>query len=124
MAAYPSGFQPYRQLALHHRRVGERRATTGPTSRTTSRRTLDSYNHPNAANEPRIPGIFPYYSRAEDELVKGLSSGASAQEIADAIAAAWEELTDQIGRDQQLALYRAVAGPSASERWGRWRAIR
>ena len=32
---------------------------------------LDSYNHPNAAIEPRIPGIFQYYSIAEDELAKG-----------------------------------------------------
>ena len=31
----------------------------------------DSYNHPNAAIEPRIPGIFQYYSVAEDELAKG-----------------------------------------------------
>ena len=30
----------------------------------------DSYNHPNAAIEPRIPGIFQYYSIAEDELAK------------------------------------------------------
>ena len=67
----------------------------------------DSYNHPNAANEPRIPGIFQYYSRGEDELVQGLGSGATAQEIADNIAASWEELTDQIGREQQLTLYRA-----------------
>ena len=31
---------------------------------------FDSYNHPNAAIEPRIPGIFQYYSLAEDELPK------------------------------------------------------
>ncbi len=30
----------------------------------------NSYNHPNAAIEPRIPGIFQYYSIAEDELAK------------------------------------------------------
>ena len=47
---------------------------------------------------------------AEDELVKGLGSGASAQEIADAIAAGWEEITDQIGRESQIALYRASLG--------------
>ncbi len=34
---------------------------------------LDSYNHPNAAIEPRIPGIFQYYSVAEDELAKGFA---------------------------------------------------
>ena len=60
----------------------------------------DSYNHPNAAIEPRIPGIFQYYSVAEDELAKIYAGQyASAQEGADSIAAAWEKITDQIGRE-------------------------
>jgi multiple sugar transport system substrate-binding protein len=109
MSAYPSGFQPYRQSnfivdewvdAGYDREFIEDYLASN----------VDSYNHPNGANEPRIPGIFSYYSRAEDELVKGLSTGVSAQEIADAIYASWEELTDQIGRDQQLTLYRASLG--------------
>ena len=29
---------------------------------------------------------------------------------ADAIAAAWEKITDQIGRDSQIALYKASLG--------------
>ena len=71
----------------------------------------DSYNHPNAAIEPRIPGIFQYYSIAEDELVKGMSGQyKSAQETADAIAAAWEKITDQIGRENQIKLYKASLG--------------
>ena len=70
-----------------------------------------SYNPPNAAIEPRIPGIFQYYSIAEDELVKGINGQyASAQETADAIAAAWEKITDQIGRDNQIKLYKASLG--------------
>jgi multiple sugar transport system substrate-binding protein len=109
MSAYPSGFQPYRQShfiidewvnAGYDREFVEDYLSSN----------ADSYNHPNGANEPRIPGIFQYYSRGEDELVKGLGSGASAQEIADAIYSSWEELTDQIGRDQQLALYRESLG--------------
>ncbi len=72
---------------------------------------VDSYNHPNAAIEPRIPGIFQYYSVAEDELAKGFAGQyGSAQETADAIAAAWEKITDQIGRDSQIALYKASLG--------------
>ncbi len=39
--------------------------------------------------------------------MKGLGSGASAQEIADAIYAGWEEITDQIGRESQIELDRA-----------------
>jgi multiple sugar transport system substrate-binding protein len=33
-----------------------------------------------------------------------------AQEGADAIAAAWEKLTDQLGRDSQIKLYKASLG--------------
>ncbi len=70
----------------------------------------DSYNHPNAAIEPRIPGIFQYYSVAEDELAKIYAGQFDAQTGADNIAAAWEKITDQIGRDQQIALYKASLG--------------
>ena len=71
----------------------------------------DSYNHPNGAIEPRIPGIFQYYSVAEDELAKGYAGQyGSAQETADAIAAAWEKITDQIGRESQIKLYKASLG--------------
>jgi len=70
----------------------------------------DSYNHPNAAIEPRIPGIFQYYSVAEDELAKIYAGGSTAQAGADAIAAAWEKITDGIGRDSQIKLYKASLG--------------
>ena len=68
-AAYPSGFQPYRNS---HFNIPEwvPPATTRPSSRTYLNSESNSYNHPNAAIEPRIPGIFQYYSVAEDELAK------------------------------------------------------
>ncbi|MDQ0473083.1 ABC transporter substrate-binding protein [Labrys wisconsinensis] len=69
-----------------------------------------SYNHPNRAIEPRIPGIFQYYSLAEDELAKIFAGKVDAKTGADNIAAAWEKLTDQIGRDKQIALYKASLG--------------
>jgi multiple sugar transport system substrate-binding protein len=110
MAAYPSGFQPYRNSHFNYEEweaAGYDRAFVEDYLGSN----LDSYNHPNAAIEPRIPGIFQYYSIAEDELVKGVNGQyASAQETADAIAAAWERITDQIGRDNQIALYKASLG--------------
>ena len=45
------------------------------------------------------------------ELAKGFAGQyGSAQETADAIAAAWENITDQIGREQQIELYKASLG--------------
>ena len=112
MAAYPSGFQPYRNSHFNYdewEAAGYDRAFVEDYLGSN----LDSYNHPNAAIEPRIPGIFQYYSIAEDELVKGINGQyKSAQETADAIAAAWEKITDQIGRDSQIKLYKSSLGMS------------
>jgi multiple sugar transport system substrate-binding protein len=109
-AAYPSGFQPYRNSHFDYAEweaAGYDRAFVEDYLGSNA----DSYNHPNAAIEPRIPGIFQYYSVAEDELSKGFAGQyGSAQETADAIAAAWEKITDQIGRDSQIALYKASLG--------------
>jgi multiple sugar transport system substrate-binding protein len=109
-AAYPSGFQPYRQS---HFNIPEWVAAGYDEAFIKSylASEADSYNHPNAAIEPRIPGIFQYYSVAEDELAK-IYAGKypSAQAGADAIAVAWEKITDQIGRDKQIALYKASLG--------------
>jgi len=109
-SAYPSGFQPYRNSHFQFdewESAGYDRAFVEDYLGSNA----DSYNHPNAAIEPRIPGIFQYYSVAEDELAKGFAGQyGGAQETADAIAAAWEKITDQIGRDSQVALYKASLG--------------
>ena len=109
-AAYPSGFQPYRNS---HFDYAEWQAAgyDGDFVADYLGSNADSYNHPNGAIEPRIPGIFQYYSIAEDELAKFFAGKyASAQEVADAIAAAWEKITDQIGRDGQIKLYKGSLG--------------
>ncbi|MEM9779921.1 MAG: sugar ABC transporter substrate-binding protein, partial [Pseudomonadota bacterium] len=109
-SAYPSGFQPYRQSHFNieeWEEAGYDRAFIEDYLGSEA----DSYNHPNAAIEPRIPGIFQYYSVAEDELAKIYAGQyGSVQEGADAIAAEWEKITDQIGRDSQIALYKASLG--------------
>jgi multiple sugar transport system substrate-binding protein len=108
-AAYPSGFQPYRNSHFNLPEwvaAGYDEAFIGSYLKSQS----DSYNHPNAAIEPRIPGIFQYYSVAEDELTKIYAGQVDAQTGADAIAAAWEKITDQIGREKQIELYKASLG--------------
>ncbi|CDX39417.1 ABC transporter, binding protein [Mesorhizobium sp. ORS 3359] len=108
-AMYPSGFQPYRNS---HFNIPEWVAAGYDEAFITSylKSEGDSYNHPNAAIEPRIPGIFQYYSAAEDILANTFAGKMKAQEGADAIAAAWEKLTDQIGREKQVKLYKASLG--------------
>jgi multiple sugar transport system substrate-binding protein len=108
-AAYPSGFQPYRNS---HFNIPEWVAAGYDEAFISNylASQSNSYNHPNAAIEPRIPGIFQYYSVAEDELAKIYAGQFDAQKGADNIAAAWEKITDQIGRKRQIELYKASLG--------------
>jgi multiple sugar transport system substrate-binding protein len=108
-AAYPSGFQPYRNSHFNIEEWVDAGYDEAFISDYLASQ-ADSYNHPNAAIEPRIPGIFQYYSVAEDELAKIYAGQFDAQTGADNIAAAWERITDQIGREQQIALYKASLG--------------
>ena len=108
-AAYPSGFQPYRKShtdldlwAL----AGYDKKYIGSYMDSQS----TSYNHPNSAIEPRMPGIFQYYSIAEDELQKTFAGKQTAQQGADNVAAAWEKLTDKLGRENQIKYYRIAMG--------------
>ena len=109
MSMYPSGFQPYRNSHFNvDEWVGAGYTEAFASDYLASE--ADSYNHPNAAIEPRIPGIFQYYSIAEDELSKIFAGQYDAQTGADNIAAAWDKITDQIGRESQIKLYKGSLG--------------
>ena len=71
------------------------------------RASLDS---PNVALDLRLPGFFSYTEVLEIELSKALAGEVEPQEALDAIAAEWDKLTDEFGRDIQLAAYRASMG--------------
>ena len=108
-AAYPSGFQPYRKSHTNldlWALAGYDKKYIGSYMDSQS----TSYNHPNSAIEPRIPGIFQYYSIAEDELTEVFAGKETAQQGADNIAAAWDKLTDKLGRDNQVKYYRIAMG--------------
>jgi multiple sugar transport system substrate-binding protein len=108
-AAYPSGFQPYRKSHTNldlWAMAGYDKHYIGRYMYSQS----TSYDHPNSAIEPRIPGIFQYYSIAEDELSKVYAGKETAQQGADNVAAAWEKLTDKLGRENQVKYYRIAMG--------------
>jgi multiple sugar transport system substrate-binding protein len=110
-AAYPSGYQPYRKSHTNldlWAMAGYDKKYIGSYMNSQS----TSYDHPNSAIEPRIPGIFQYYSIAEDELQRTFAGKETAQQGADNIAAAWDKLTDKLGRDNQVKYYRIAMGLS------------
>jgi len=69
-----------------------------------------SLDAPNVALDLRLPGFFSYTEILEIELSKALAGQVEPQEALDTIAAEWDKLTDEFGRDSQLAAYRASMG--------------
>ena len=58
----------------------------------------------------RLPAYFSYTEALEIELSKALAGETTPQAALDAVAAEWNRLTDELGRDAQLAAYRASMG--------------
>ena len=71
---------------------------------------LASIEAPNVALDMRLPGYFQYTEVLEIELSKALAGEVEPQAALDAIAAEWNRLTDEFGRDAQLAAYRSSMG--------------
>lgn len=71
---------------------------------------LGSIDAANVALDFRIPGYFSYTEVLEIELSKALNGEVEPQEALDTIAEEWNALTDEFGRDEQLAAYRASMG--------------
>lgn len=69
-----------------------------------------SLDAPSAALDLRLPGFFWYTEVLEEQVLQALQGTVAVQAALDTVAAAWERITDQYGRPQQLALYRASMG--------------
>ena len=69
-----------------------------------------SLDAPNVALDLRLPGFFAYTEVLELELSKALAGEVEPQVALDTIATEWNKLTDEFGREAQLAAYRASMG--------------
>ncbi len=58
----------------------------------------------------RIRGTPAYWSVLDTELARALGGRKTAQQALDDTAAAWDKITDSLGRDQQLDAYRQAIG--------------
>ena len=70
----------------------------------------DNFNAPTMLPYMRITGTQEYYDVLDSNLSAALSGSLTAQEALDATAASWEEITDRLGRDEQLAAYQSAIG--------------
>jgi multiple sugar transport system substrate-binding protein len=70
-----------------------------------------SLNSPNMTSDLRIPGTQRYEGIVLDrELARFLAGEITAEEALANIEAGWEEITEEFGRDEQLAMYKASLG--------------
>ncbi|MGB5255043.1 MAG: extracellular solute-binding protein [Sedimenticolaceae bacterium] len=67
------------------------------------RASLDS---PHAAMDLRIPGFHRYTEMLEEELTRILRNDSEVDAAMQRVATAWNAITDELGRQQQLAAYR------------------
>lgn len=71
---------------------------------------LDTINDPNAVLDLRIRGSAEYLQALDFEVSRALANEVTAQEALDNVAAAWNEISDRLGRAEQLEQYRNAVG--------------
>lgn len=64
----------------------------------------------NVALDLRIPGFNDYTTSFEKQLYRALMGEIPVQKALDTVAAEWEAITDRLGRERQLAIYRSSMG--------------
>lgn len=58
----------------------------------------------------RIPGTEAYWQFLDTRLAEAMTDQLSPQEALDLVAQEWEEVTDDLGREDQIAIYQAATG--------------
>jgi multiple sugar transport system substrate-binding protein len=66
-----------------------------------------SLANPNVVYDITIPGAGAYYQALDEEIHKAVTGELTPTEALDRAAAAWEAITDRLGREQQIRYYRA-----------------
>lgn len=71
---------------------------------------LTGINDPNAVLDLRIRGSAEYLQVLDVEVSRALANEITSQEALDNVAAAWDEISDRLGREEQLEQYRSAIG--------------
>jgi multiple sugar transport system substrate-binding protein len=70
----------------------------------------DTIASPNAVVDLRITGAAEYFDALDTQLARAVAGEVTAQEALDQVAKDWEAITDRLGREQQIKLYRQMLG--------------
>jgi multiple sugar transport system substrate-binding protein len=85
-----------------------------------ARRYLDeitrSLSNPNVVTDITIPGAGRYYQALDEYVHQAVLGRMTPQAALDAAAAKWETITDELGRERQIAFYRQTLNLPAATR--------
>jgi len=71
---------------------------------------LSTINDPNAIVDLRIPGAFEYFDALDNGIAKAITGELDAQAALDEVAVTWDAITERLGRENQLMLYKQSLG--------------
>lgn len=66
-----------------------------------------SLSNPNVVYDITIPGAGEYYQVADEYVAKAVNGEMTAKKALDQAAAEWEKITERLGRERQIAYYKA-----------------
>lgn len=72
----------------------------------------ETFAHPNSISELRIPAVPLYLEVLDAQIALAAVGHKTPQEALDYVAAEWEKITNEYGREKQLELYRKDVGYS------------
>ena len=106
-----TGYNPYRNSQLENTELWIEAGFSPEFAENYLGAIKDSLNHPNMASDLKIPGSQQYTGVVLDrELARFLAGEITAEEATANIEEAWEEITEDFGRDSQKTMYNLSLG--------------
>lgn len=106
-----TGYNPYRNSQLESTDLWVEAGFSEAAAENYLGAIKDSLNHPNMASDLKIPGAQQYTGVVLDrELARFLAGEITAEQATANIEEAWEEITEDFGRDSQKTMYNLSLG--------------
>jgi multiple sugar transport system substrate-binding protein len=110
VASPDSGFQPWRTSHSTNLAPWVDAGWTESEAQLYVETILGNTNHPNAVFDPRVPGADRYQQTLELNLQRALLGEVDPQAAMDDCASEFDAISDELGKDGQVAAYRAHLG--------------
>lgn len=104
------GYQPFRQSHFDDIEAWVESGWERDVAQAYLDETLNSLTAEFVQPDLRIPGAFEYLDALDAGVTAALAGQSSPQEALDEVAEQWDQITERLGRDEQLKLYQTSLG--------------